>query len=569
MLLASSRPKLARRFAPWVCMLLAAIPVGYIAFVAAAASRNIVFWDEFDTALALILRIDAGAGWPELRQLFFAIDNEHRTVTSRVLYAASYWLTGTINFHVIGAIGNLFLVGACAALVLAVTGAERRIRMGVVLAFFMFQLEHFESFIWSGSSIDHFQVVMLVILAVAALARGTWAGCAVAAGFGLLATFTLAQGNVVWPLGALLLAHQRRWRELMVWCGCGGAVVAAFLHGFELNPGHRINGISAQTIAGIAYYWLKLLGAPLTLGEAAWAAWPGVGLLVALAWLLARGMATCQPVAMCTAVFAIGALALVALGRAELAGGLVNSRYLVLGALAWALVLFMLLELAVEADPARPFRALMWLLPFLMAFNFAADRKFLPMVGSFIEVRDRAATSFQQFGVDGREVTKLRLHPQEQHADALMKLAEERGVYRLPEFSRPATPPDATPSTRLITHVDELFSGPRAVTIGGWAMLPGRWSERGQIFVVLESEKSRLIFSTVSLQRSDVAAAYKEPKWRQSGFRAVINRGRLPAENFAVGVLVVDAGKAEYLMTANRLELGTSEGRAVRPVGAP
>ena len=66
-----------------------------------------------------------------------------------------------------------------------------------------------------------------------------------------------------------------------------------------------------------------------------------------------------------------------------------------------------------------------------------------------------------------------------------------------------------------------------------------------------------------------IAAAHREPKWRQSGFRAVINRGRLPAENFEVGVLVVDAGRAEYLMTANRLELSTAEGRAVRPVGTP
>jgi len=44
----------------------------------------------------------------------FHSNNEHRMVTSRLMFAASYWLTGTVNFHVIGAIGNLFLVGACA-----------------------------------------------------------------------------------------------------------------------------------------------------------------------------------------------------------------------------------------------------------------------------------------------------------------------------------------------------------------------------------------------------------------------------------------------------------------------
>ncbi len=557
---------LQRRFQVAVWLLIAALPVAYIAVVVARASRNIIFWDEFDTALALILRIDAGAGWREVVKLFFAIDNEHRMVTSRLLYATSYWLTGSINFHVIGAIGNLFLVGTCATLILAVTGWERRIRMGIVLAFLMFQLEHFESFIWSGSSIDHFQVVMLAVLAMAALVRGTKATAGVAVGMGVLATFTLAQGTVVWPLGALLLAHRRRWRELAAWSSCGVVTVAAFLYKFEFNPGDPISEISPHSITQITHYWLNLLGAPLTLGSSTLAAWPGLALLALLGFLGARGMATRQPVALFSAVFAVGALALVALGRAALVGGMVNSRYLVLGALAWALVLFMLLELAVEANPARPFRALAWLLPVLAGFNVAANLKFFPSAESFNEVRDRVATSFQQFGADGKDVTRLRMHPVEKHADVLMKKAEERGVYHLPEFSLPADFPDATRSTHLITYVDELFASARAVTIGGWAMLPGRLSRRGQVYVVLQSEKSRLIFSSTTLQRTDVAAAYKEPRWRYSGFRAVINRTRLPAENFDVGVLIVDEGKAEFVMTANRLELGTPEGRAEHAV---
>ena len=568
-ILSTARPSLfQRRYQVALWLLLAAVPVAYIAGTVVRASRNIIFWDEFDTALALILRIDAGASWRELLTLFFAIDNEHRMVTSRLLYAMSYWLTGSINFHVIGAIGNFFLVGTCATLILAVTGWERRIRIGIVLAFLMFQLEHFESFIWSGSSIDHFQVVMLAVLAMAALVRGTKATCGVAAGLGVLATFTLAQGTVVWPVGALLLAHRRRWREMAAWSACGIATVTAFFYKFEFNPGDPITEISLKSIAQITHYWLNLLGAPLTLGSSALAAWTGLALLALLGFLGARGMATRQPVALFSAVFAVAALALIALGRAAMVGGTVNSRYLVLGALAWALVIFMLLELAVEAHPTRPFRALAWLLPALAGFNVAADVKFSPSADSFNEVRDRVATSFQQFGADGKDVTRLRMHPVEKHADVLMKKAEERGVYRLPEFSLPAAFPDATPSTRLITYVDELFASARAVTIGGWAMLPSRLSRRGQVYVVLQSKKSRLIFSSVTLQRTDVATAYKEPKWLYSGFRAVINRARLPAENFEVGVLIVDEGKAEFVMTASRLELGTPEGRAEHAIAA-
>lgn len=540
-------------------MVLAALPFAYICTQIVIYSRNIVFWDEFDTALDLILRINAGADWRELVQRFFAINNEHRTVTSRLMFAASYWLTGTVNFHVIGAIGNLFIVGACATLVGATQGWERRLRLAVVLSFLLFQLEHFENFLWSGASIDHFQVVALGVIAIAALARGTTRAAVVAGVFGVLATFTLAQGNVVWPVGALLLWHQRRWNHLIGWCAGGGAVVAAFLHGFEFNPGHNISEISLRSISVVVRYWLALLGGPLTLGDAGFAPFPGLVLLSGLGVLTARGALAREPLAMFSALFAVGALALVAFGRSEIAQAEINSRYLILGALAWALMIFMLLEFGTE--PTKPFRLLSCLLPALAAFNISANVRFSPVAESFVEVRDRAATSYKQYGEDGRGLT--RLHPRDQHAAVLLAMALERGVYRLPRVSEPVEFPDAQPSQQIITYVDELIASDRAVTVGGWAMIPGRVSRRGAVHLVLRSKTSTLIFTALTLQRPDVAAAYKEPKWRLSGFRAVIGRNRLPAEDFEVGVLIADGDDAEYIMTANRLELSGPEAKAV------
>lgn len=582
-----SQSVLRRRFLLLAWAIIAALPIVYIGTLVAAASRNIVFWDEFDTALDLILRINAGADWQELWQRFFALNNEHRTVTSRLLFAASYWLTGTVNFHVIGAIGNLFLIGACTILVLSVRPWESRVRLGVVLAFLMFQLEHFENFIWSGASIDHFQVVMLGIGAMAALVRSNPvapAGAAtdssapamqnahhigvfvVAIGFGVLATFTLAQGNAVWPAGAFLLLYQRRWNLLLAWCACAVIAVAAFLQGFEFNPGHHVTDLSPTGIGQVVRYWLTLLGAPLTLGEATLAPLPGLVWLGTFGILAARGAATREPVAVFSALFAAGALAMIALGRTELTGGLVNSRYMVLGALAWALLIYLLLE--IEARPTRPFRMLAYLTPALAAFNVSANVKFAPMIESFTEVRDRAATSFQHFGVDGRGIT--RLHPLDGHADVLLKQAAERGVYRLPEFSRPVDIEAPLRNPNLVTYLDELLVNDHAVTIGGWAMRPGATSKRGQVFVILQSEKSVLYLSTLTLQRPDVAKFYKEPRWRLGGFRAVIDRRHLPAEDFEIGVLIAGEDAGEYLMTGNRLLLSSPhQARVARPAGTP
>lgn len=534
-----------------VWIFIAAVPVAYVAVKAVDYSRNIVFWDEFDSALDLILRLDAGAGTSEVLHRLFAITNEHRTVTSRLIFALSYWLTGTVNFHVIGAIGNLFLVGACAILLRATHGWERQVRLGVVLAFLLFQLEHFESFFWSGSSIDHFQVVMLAVGALAALQRGSNPGVGVGALLGLLATFTLAHGALVWPIGAALLGHQRRWRQFAAWLGCGGLAAAFFLYGFQFNPGHKISELTLHSFGHVIGYWLVLLGAPLTLGDAGFAPVPGVVLLVILGVLVARGALTREPLALFSALFAVGSLALVAVGRAELAATDVNSRYLVLGALAWALAIFTLLELADR--PGKPFLLLTWMLPALAVFTFSANRKYAPLAEGYLEARERAATMFLQHGQDGRGL--LRLHPNEGHAERILQLAAERGVYQLPPLSREVEFAELRDNPRIIAHLDEFTVNDRSILIGGWAMLPGVVSERDQIHVLLQSRDHRRIFSTVTLLRPDVAKAYRQPHWQRAGFRAVIPRALLPAEDFSVGVILAHDHHPDVVMTRNRLEL--------------
>ncbi|MDP3068934.1 MAG: hypothetical protein Q8N18_01540 [Opitutaceae bacterium] len=564
MLALLSLPDLRRRAALFGWMLVAALPVAYIAVVVIAASRNIVFWDEFDTALDLIIRMNAGAGSDEILGRLVALNNEHRMVTSRLLFAASYWLTGTVNFAFVGAIGNLFMVATCVILVLAVRGTERRVRLGVVLAFLMFQLEHFENFIWSGASIDHFQVVTLAVGAIVALARGSGGGVALAGALALTATFTLAHGSLVWPVGAALLAHQRRWRQLGAWIAAGTVALLLFLWGFKFNPGHNISALTWESVGAMLRYWLALLGAPLTLGHAGFAPLPGVLLLGSLGVLAARGALAREPIAMFVALYVLGALALVAFGRAEIAGAEINSRYMVLGALAWALLLFMLLERLTPPD--RPYLALAGALPALAALALTANVKFSPQVEGFVEVRDRAATRFTQYGEDGRGIAPL--HPRPGHAEVLLRIAAERGLYTLPVLSRRAEFPEPATNLSLERHIDELIVNDHAVTVGGWAMRLGHVSRRGQVHLVLRSPQSTLFFSTITLQRPDVATAHQQPDWRLAGFRAVITRERLPAEDFEVGVLIKDGDRVEYAMTPNRLLLAAgSEARAERGAG--
>lgn len=531
--------------------LLASVPVAYIVTRFIQNNRNIAFWDEY-SLLSLLLRLDAGMSWQDFVAQVFQVDSEHRMVTSRLIGAASYWVSGAVNFSVIAVIGNLFLVGLCAILVMSARPVERRVRLAVLLALGLFQLEHYEMFFWGGASIDHFQVLLLVGGAIAALARGTRNALIGAGVLALLATFTLAHGCVVWVLGVAVLWHGRRWSQLAAWSALAVVALSIFFHGFEIHAAHRITDFSAAGLGRLARFWLALLGGPLTFGAPNVAPLFGLGLLVLLGWLGVRGTWKREPILMPLALFAVISLALVAFGRLEVAGGQIQSRYLVLGSLAWTLTAFMTLERL--TDSARPFRLLAWCLPGLIAFNLAANLASAHDAETFVFSRDYPAVRFKQYGEEGH-AGPFRLHPDQGTAKAILAQTAARGIYQLPRLCNEVSVPDPEPNPSMVTYVTDLTVSDSAVGFEGWAMIPNQKSKRGQIHVVLRSDKSSIVLSTFSVARPDVAKAFKEPLWQNCGYNFVLRRTRLPQEDFQVGLLITDGDRSEIKMTEHWVRL--------------
>jgi len=473
-------------------------------------------------------------------------------VTSRLMFAASYWLTGTIDFRVINLVGNASIVFLCAVLVAVAGSAARRVRLTVLLAALLFQLEHYENFLWSGSSIDHFQVVLLAGLAVIGVARGTRAGLGAGAAAATLATFTLAHGLLAWPVGAWMLAQRRAWRPLSLWLAAGALVTAAFFVGFHVNPSQRFVGFTVQGAVEVLHYWLCLLGAVPALGHEDAAPLFGGALLSLLVFAVRTGAVRRSPVALPLVFFAVAALGLVAVGRAAESEGVVFSRYYVLGAVAWALTLALLLDRF--SHPRAPLGLLLVAAPLLAAFNLCANHRFAPKADSWVECRDRAVTRYKQHGVDGRG--PFTLHPAPAHATELLREAERRGVYSMgPVCLRRPFPADARETSRLRYFVDEMSADARSVFLDGWVAIPGERSRRGQIHLVLRAGNEFHLFSTVAITRDDLAKGHPKEDWEHAGFRFARRRARLPAGEFQVGFLIEHGGRAEYMMTAHRLRL--------------
>ena len=533
-------------------LLLAAAPVAFIAYQVLLTSRNVPFWDDYDSVLGFLLQLDSGATWNEFFQRLFRFDSGHRTVTSRLLFAGSYWLTGGVNFHFINIAGNLTLVGLCFLLIARADDVAQRVRIGVILALGLFHLQHYEPFLWGGASIDHFQILLLAGGALAALTQPSRNAAAAATLLGVLATFTLAHGCVIWPVGALILIHQRRWQALGFWGGFAAAALAVFLHGFTLNPAHTSGDFSPAGLGRLVQFWLALLGGPLALGDRAHAPVLGLVLLALLGWLGARGAFTRQPLVMALALFAVGSLALIAFGRLGVAGDHIQSRYLVVASLAWSLTVFLAIEQG--TDPARPYRLLACCLPALVAFNLASDFNTVSRAETFLHSRDYPAIRYKQFG-DDAHAGSFRLHPAKGTAKKAIAAASDRGIYQFPRFCFPRSfdAPQANP--KIVNYVTDLTATSEAVGFEGWAMLPAQRSKRGTIHVVLRSAKTTLYFTTLSVPRPDVAKAFKEPLWRYCGYNFALLRHRLPNEDFQIGLLLADGSRSEYVMTDKWLRL--------------
>jgi hypothetical protein len=234
------------------------------------------------------------------------------------------------------------------------------------------------------------------------------------------------------------------------------------------------------------------------------------------------------------------------------AGPHIESRYLALGALAWTLAAYIVLER--RTAPTRPYRLLAWCLPALVAFNVAANLHIAGRAETFLYSRDYPAIRFKLYGQEGR-AGDFRLHPVEGRAEKILTETAVRGIYQLPPFSAQKVFRLGPPSSRLVTYVTNLTANDHAVGFEGWAMIRSKRSRRGQIHVVLRSVSSELVFSTMSVSRPDVALALKEPLWRYCGYSFVASRAQLPADDFQIGLLIANGDRAEYTMTDHWLWL--------------
>lgn len=529
------------------------IPVAFIVARIALNLRNIPYADEFEVVLDYLVRLTASSRSADWWSSWFSVQNEHRMMTSRLLVTALHFGMGGIDFKLLAVIGNLFLFGACGLILHHVGSWRRRAVIGFVLACVVFQNQHYENFYWGGSSIDHFHVVFLAVFAGVALLERTRFAFAGAILLGALASFTLTHGFAIWIVGALLLITEKRWRRLVGWSASFLGAALIFAIGFRINPGHHVE--VAWNLPRVLHYWLTLVGATAAVGHNRFSPWLAVVLLGSFGWLLRGGIAKREPLAAGLTLFCLLSLGLMAVGRVGIWGGPDSplfSRYGILSALAWALVIWMALE-ETRHRGWLTWRLLAWTALPLLAFNLISNIRYIGWGADFADAREKSVARY--LGKTTFTGARFPLFPDSSAADRIIHEAAEHGIYKLPKTAEHLE----LPRLRLIKPAayffDEVTTASGMLYLDGWAFPPQRKVRRGQLHVVLSSKDSLRIYRAVPIRRPDVANAYGLDDVLYSGFRLALPLSELSPDEYRLGILFKRGATAHYFMTDHMVSI--------------
>ncbi len=225
--------------------------------------------------------------------------NEYRLVFESAIFWLQYDLMGGVNFQVLCALGNIFVLLIFVLLwqvSFPGTSQEVRAMLLVPAAFFLFQLQYASTLNWAMGGLQNLPVLFFAFLALILLTRDgsldqtrVFFACAVIAV--LLAIASSGNGFIAGCVGGLILLQRKQLARLLVWSGAIVLAFAAYLYryDFHLAQSHPPRGPAPFAVVEAILYALSFLGASAARTQSAIpATLLGVALCAAFAWMTRR-----------------------------------------------------------------------------------------------------------------------------------------------------------------------------------------------------------------------------------------------------------------------------------------
>lgn len=169
---------------------------------------NVPLADDIHDVLApLVQAINADSVGTALASLYEQ-HTDHRTIATRLVYTAMYLTTGEVNFRWLNFLANLALPLLLLALYIMASGSPRRLLILLPGALILLQLRAYGITFWAMASFAYFYVFAYGFFCLLLLHNINRRRFVAAALLGILASLTLASGQMIWLVGLASLAQQ-------------------------------------------------------------------------------------------------------------------------------------------------------------------------------------------------------------------------------------------------------------------------------------------------------------------------------------------------------------------------
>ncbi len=447
----------------------------------------------------------------------------------------------------------------------------------VPVAFLVFSFRQYENMLW-GFQISFVFAQTFGVLALFLLSRGSFKKLAFAGALGsaTVASFSTAQGLLVWPAGLLQLFFsplEKRTKRVLIslWTLIGLIEWVAYFFDYT-TPRDRPSLLSAlyHPLVGMQYF-LNLLGSSLFWQQSS--AFVGGLLLVCLAlvslFLIYRNRELGEySFWISVLLYSFLILVSITLGRSSVFGALqaMAPRYTTFSILAVASIYAMLAKTALE-QRSRTAIVLLSALAGVVLLSAAVSYSEGVKAGNKERVaRERAAFVLSTYESQPDEALTESLNPRarvvRERAPVLQRLGYNvfSEPLDLPELS--TLSPVSSPTSLAVTirgdgvsqQGQTIFVPEEAsfVDLTGWAVDDENESTAGGVYVDVDG---RLFPAFYGADRQDVADSSGVPSYRYSGFERAIPVSELGTGAHELSVLVLTADRKGYYEPAEKVTL--------------
>ncbi|MEH6582662.1 MAG: hypothetical protein V7754_12055 [Halioglobus sp.] len=234
-------------------------------------AMNIPFADDILDVLQVIVGITQSDDAGSTLALLFEQHNDHRTMSSRLLYYLAFVVEGEVDFRTLTFMANMALPLILILLYLAVRDHPYPWLLLLPAAFVLFQLRAYGITFWSMAAFAYCYVYLYGYAALSCLRNVTALRFLLAIACATLATFSLASGQIVWVIGLLSLLHQvlvlKRvsWVYVVLWALATIVVMVLWRYGLETpNSMVQVLALFLETPWHHLCYFLTLLGSAVS-----------------------------------------------------------------------------------------------------------------------------------------------------------------------------------------------------------------------------------------------------------------------------------------------------------------